>query len=501
MHIALGIFVCGGMGFCIVLAGCRIQSKPAVMLLQVSLAAGFGLGAFSVLFVLSRLLGVEDFAIADLIALALVVGCWMLVRRRTGITPIPIAAERRVPRWLRIVLGLGFALALSAAMYCAMRRAISLPNGEGWDAFAIWNLHARFLFRGGMAWRDGFSSLIPWSHPDYPLLLPAAIAHFWAYLGHESHAVESIIGLIFTISTAGVLFSALLLVRGRNLALLGCMTLLTTPAFIEQGTSQYADVPLSFFLLATVVLLCLYDAFPREFGGRKGLLVLAGLSGGFAAWTKNEGILFLLAVLVGPFLVSVGRRRNSGRPSPKEIRFTPFLLGALPVFVLILWFKKFVAPPGDLFGSLASTAHKLLSDTRYGAISQWFAKQFLRFGHWLWVPGTVLLAGIFLALKSWPLPECVGSETGTTLHDPASSLNVSVGSGREEGFRVCILALLITLAGYFFIYVITPYDVYWHLRFSLNRLFLQLWPSAIFLCCLRMGARWRNLAYAPGGSK
>jgi len=28
--------------------------------------------------------------------------------------------------------------------------------------------------------------------------------------------------------------------------------------------------------------------------------------------------------------------------------------------------------------------------------------------------------------------------------------------------------------------------VYWHLRFSLNRLFLQLWPSANFLCFLRI---------------
>jgi len=44
-----------------------------------------------------------------------------------------------------------------------------------------------------------------------------------------------------------------------------------------------------------------------------------------------------------------------------------------------------------------------------------------------------------------------------------------------------VLAIVLTLAGDFAVYVITPYDIYWHLRFSLNRLFLQLWPSAIFL--------------------
>ena len=45
-----------------------------------------------------------------------------------------------------------------------------------------------------------------------------------------------------------------------------------------------------------------------------------------------------------------------------------------------------------------------------------------------------------------------------------------------------------TLAGYFFIYLITPRDIYWHLRFSLNRLFLQLWPSAIFLFFVALGS-------------
>jgi len=68
---------------------------------------------------------------------------------------------------------------------------------------------------------------------------------------------------------------------------------------------------------------------------------------------------------------------------------------------------------------------------------------------------------------------------------PASRQDV----GARAGFRASVAAILITLAGYFLIYVITPYDLYWHLRFSLNRLFLQLWPSVIFLCFLRLRAR------------
>ncbi|MEK6534682.1 MAG: hypothetical protein AABZ40_03350, partial [Thermodesulfobacteriota bacterium] len=48
--------------------------------------------------------------------------------------------------------------------------------------------------------------------------------------------------------------------------------------------------------------------------------------------------------------------------------------------------------------------------------------------------------------------------------------------------------LLLILAGYFFVYVTTPLDLGYHLATSLNRLFLQLWPSVIFLFFMAAGA-------------
>ena len=56
----------------------------------------------------------------------------------------------------------------------------------------------------------------------------------------------------------------------------------------------------------------------------------------------------------------------------------------------------------------------------------------------------------------------------------------------DPALRASVAALGLTLAGYFAIYVITPRDLYWHLRFSLNRLFLQLWPTVIFLFFLSL---------------
>ena len=56
-----------------------------------------------------------------------------------------------------------------------------------------------------------------------------------------------------------------------------------------------------------------------------------------------------------------------------------------------------------------------------------------------------------------------------------------------DGFRISRLTLSVTFAGFFVIYLITPYDLYWHLRFSETRLFLQLWPSVICLFFLAIG--------------
>lgn len=452
-----------------------------------SLSFGFGLGLCSIVFMVWRaFVGRNLFAI-DVAVFALLLAGYIYKRRIAVVTTIPVSNEKTDSFRLLLVLRAGFAIALLAALYAAILRSIAHPSGDGWDAFAIWNLHARFLFRGGAHWRDGFTSLIPWSHPDYPLLVPAAIAHFWAGLGRESQMVPALIGVVFTFSSVALLYSSLNAQRGQVSALLGGLTLLATPFFIEQGTAQYADVPLSFFILATIAQLCHYE---RSFGAERPgcLLILAGISCGFAAWTKNEGLLFLLAIVASLLLVFVIDRSRSGTlETPSQRRITLecvrkvllplalFLVGVAPLLVLIAWFKRSVAVPNELFSSIAF--HKLLDAWRYHAILKWYGKDFVRFGDWFLIPGTVLIVALCFAA-------------------PGERLQAA-----NPGFRACRLAVALTLAGYFLIYLITPYDLYWHLRFSLNRLFLQLWPAAIFLFFLRNPALSSNPSAAKSVSK
>lgn len=467
MLLALSALLCIASGFTVASVGRVRRAAFAVELLWLaSMSVGYGLGIFSVSFFFSRVWGITHLAAMDLLIFGFLLVC--LLTFRTLSQP-RIASEITPdikfdgPLWLRRFVKATFAIALCVAVYSAVLHTWAHPSGDGWDAFAIWNLHARFLFLGGAHWRDGFSSLIPWSHPDYPMLLPAAIAHFWAYLGHDGRSVPAVIALCFTFATVGLLFSSLSMLRGSTSAMLGSLALLTTPFFIEQGTSQYADVPLSFFILATVVHLCFHDQDSADGHVSFSLLFLAGLSAGFAAWTKNEGLLFLCAILAARALIFLRHRltRVAARAVPARLRenwmaLIALLAGAAPVLLLVAGFKHFLAPPGDLFSNSAATRHKLLDPVRYWVALKWFAKGFLRFGDWL-IPGTILLAGLYFARGE-------GERRGA-----------------RPGFRTSRLALIFTLAGFFAIYLITPYDLYWHLRFSLSRLFLQLWPSVIFL--------------------
>ena len=76
------------------------------------------------------------------------------------------------------------------------------PHGE-WDAWAIWNLRARFLSRlAPFEWHDAFPPLLAWSHLDYPPLLSLSVARAWTYAGGESTAIPAGLAAMFALGAA-----------------------------------------------------------------------------------------------------------------------------------------------------------------------------------------------------------------------------------------------------------------------------------------------------------
>jgi Dolichyl-phosphate-mannose-protein mannosyltransferase len=259
----------------------------ACALVKTSLALGLGLGLTSMGYVVAISLWRPSRAAAVGADVALLLAgsalAWATIRHG------PPAAGPLRP-WLIAAVG---CLGLGAVAIFTLK-SLGWPAGD-WDAWAIWNLRARFIARGGDHRRDGFSPLLAWSHPDYPLLVPAGVARLWAYTRHETGLAPVALGALFTVATMGLAASAVAVVHGTSQGLVAAVLLLGTPALMLQGAAQDADVPLAFFVLAPLALFCLLDRLPAR---RAALGRLAGLTLGLAGCVKNEGLLVVAAVLV-----------------------------------------------------------------------------------------------------------------------------------------------------------------------------------------------------------
>jgi hypothetical protein len=420
------------------------------LLSKLLLGAGLGIGASSCVTFLGLILlppaAYWQFLIEGILGCALLIflvfTSFQILRSPEVRNPAP---ERKglshAAIYVVLLASLGFAFA--TFWHIASQR----PHG-GWDAWAIWNMRARFLYRGGEYWRDAFS-IIGWSHPDYPLLLPSSVVRVWRYMGSESTAGPTFLAGVFTFGTLAVLVWSLDILVGRPQGGLAGLVLLSQYLFVQWGASQYADVPLGFYILLANVILRL----PSNSGRRFGNAALAGVSTGFAAWAKNEGMLFIVAMGISLVVLRgfQGERKNGLQ------RIAGFLAGLVPVAGVIAIFKIGLAPPGDIIN--AQTVGFI-----WQKLSDW--------------------ERIETVLRS--LGGVVASNYPAFLFLLIYAYLVGAGTGRERRIGVVevLTSLSVMLIGYSLVYVITPRPLQQHIDTSLRRLLVQLWPTlvlAIFL--------------------
>ncbi len=198
------------------------------------------------------------------------------------------------------------------------------------------------------------------------------------------------------------------------------------PALLREVPSQYADVPLACYIFGALVLTLLDRA------------VLAGVLAGLAAWTKNEGLLFLVLFLSA---IAIFRRRAA----------VAAVAGALPVALLVACFKLLLAR-GSASQLASSSPARLFDFSRYGTILAAFGREFAGLGAG-WYHPILPLAALAVALRF-------------------------DRQGRREA-AFCGITVAALLAGYGAVYLVTPYDLAWQLPTSLGRLLVQVWPALI----------------------
>jgi len=429
---------------------------------EISLGAGLGAGITSCLFFLLLAVGVKGrvpLLVVELGCEAGVLGvAAFFLKRRSSLSdgrsmessaPSTVAAVRDSPAtgvsmWTWLLRLAALVALVIFSLSCAARNSAN-PAGE-WDAFTIWNLRAKFLAGGSESWRHAVIETSSGAlHPTYPLLAPSFLGRTWLVTGNDSPEGALAADLLFTFATLGLLCGAVAVAVNETAGLLAALVLLASDNFAAQSVSQYADVPLAFYILAVTMLLAI--AFKREWPPP--VLFLAGVFAGFAPWTKNEGQPFLIFACI----VAIWQLRK---------RAGWMLLGALPGAAVTALFKiGFARGAENLFPpTLAEAASKMIEPARWTQILSSFG-------------GNVREMGV-----PWAHPILLLAILGATL-----------GFAPHARARLWIaMPLAGLLAVDFAVYLVTMSDLSWHLATSNSRLIMQVWPALLFAFFLTLRA-------------
>jgi Dolichyl-phosphate-mannose-protein mannosyltransferase len=422
----------------------RSRALSSDMLLIAPLGIGVGLGLSSVLFFFASLASDHPVAISMAGELVISVAFAGLLLRgsRDAESTSPIASP--VSPWLPSLIATIFIQACVVAGVVSIRSYQAEPYGS-WDGWAIWNMHARLIFRGGKEWSTLLQQpQIAWSHLDYPLLIPASVARVWAFAGDDTPFGSGLVSGAFGIGTVWLLVASVGRLRRSEIALTGGLLLLGTPFFVTFSSNEHADIPVGFFILSALVMIALSEKSPN-----RGYSALVGIGAGMAAWTKNEGLMFALVITI---IYGVAVFRHSSKRT-----FGFFLLGLLGSLLPVFYFKMALAPPNDVASEgMVGRLGYLFDWSRHRLILSSLWRDGTRFGEWRIVPFLAMALPLMGKNALWWI--------------------------RREWIVAAVLATMVL--GYYAVYLLTPWDLAWHLDSSLVRLLLQLWPAGVFLWCL-----------------
>ena len=309
----------------------------------------------------------------------------------------------------------------------------SAEKHGGWDAWAMWNFHARYLCDPAH-WQLLFKNE-EYDHPDYPLGLPSILAFFQRLIpGNTELVVPFTLSLFSTICGPAILFSEFmkknLLIASLSLFLFAC-----NEFYVSSGASEYADTLLGLFFL------CFLVSIEHAKENRK-YTALAAAFLGCCIWTKNEGQILasMGALFYARHLFLSGNMRHA------------FAGLALPLIAFIA-FKMTNHFPNDLVSSLGPRTYQMITDkSRYQQIYASFINNLK--SHFPYLKYLFFLYIVMCLLRrKWP--------------------------------ERSLLLVLTCLLAYMLIYVITPYGLDWHLETSQNRLMVQLMPALVYAFALK----------------
>jgi hypothetical protein len=353
----------------------------------IGLAWALGMAGSTALAWLLHLLAVGPMVTLPLVCSGLALSlCGMLVwQSREGAPAIRLA-----PISLCCAALIGLILLRVAQVAIADR----LQDG---DAISIWLFKAEMFAAGGPTPTYFHAQLTVWSHPDYPLNVPIALA-----------AASNAGGLALAALVSPASFAALLLLVAGGIArlygaipaALATLMLATLMEPCRLATMAVADMPLALYAGAAGLYLLLW----WRLGQRADAWRMALLAGG-CIWTKKEGLV-IAAIYLAAFAVAESRR-------PRATRTWAPLLGVLAIPLPWLAFMAIVHPAATDF--LPFTPSVLVTHVdRVPTILHYAGEQAVMWQNWgLFWP--VLLGVLVLWRRPSPLHGVLALQLGAVL--------------------------------------------------------------------------------------
>ena len=181
----------------------------------------------------------------------------------------------------------------------------------------LWDERASFAIKGIVAWedhsihsRDLADPNFVQYHPRYPLLIPLAELHVYSLLGAVDDRLSKIIFPLLYLGMVLTVAGALQRQFTKSTAWLFGLLIASIPSLVpwEYGfVCGQADAPTACYHGSSVLYLWIaWQQMSRENPvGSFRFAVVAGLCGAFAAFTKDEGISYLLVDGIAMLLVTV----------------------------------------------------------------------------------------------------------------------------------------------------------------------------------------------------
>jgi len=308
-----------------------------------------------------------------------------------------------------------------------------------WDGWAIWTMHAKFLFYEN-SFVNLFTNEIDWTHPDYPLMQSSIIAILWKSFNNQSPIIPLVLAYTICILIMTLIVTSFIEKGQLKKGLLSLFILSCTGILSKYGGLQYADTLLSLFFLLPFVLITHH---PKE--GNPLIFLLVGFFVASGAWVKNEGLAFFVIFSFFYFIYNYKDKKA----------LVNYLIGAAIPLITIIFFKVNYAPVNDLVaGTDEALSVKLFDLSRHYITLKYFI--------------------VYLATEA-PIVLFLGLYCTFKYH-----------FYKTLPFNT-ILSLL---ALYYLIYILTPRDLVWQLSNSFDRLVHQITAVLLYTMFIVFSPNW-----------